>query len=153
MNIARFPLFLIGFALMLGLFLAQRFYTYSHSEFTHGVLFSDQPFTTHYYEEELILYYYVGCKEYAVPVMADGRQVNKRVRVRYPEGKPEQGDVYQPWRFWGVSALWLLFPLMLWGAFVFTLLDEDGRLSVTWVRRHEQGRDTEKQKQIESKDL
>ena len=147
MKIARFPLFLIGFAVLLGLYFAQRYTTYKNSGFTHGVLFCENPFEEHVYEEEMILYYYIGQKEYSVTVVGAVKDANRRIDVRYPKDKPERGRVYTFFDFWIVSALWLLIPLMLWGAFVFTLLEEDGRLVVTWVPWRKAGDNAEKQKQ------
>lgn len=147
MKISRFPLFLIGFAVILCLYFAQRYSTYRNSGFTHGVMFCEHPFDEHFYEEEMILYYYIGEKEYAVPVLGAVKDANRCVDVRYPKNKPGRGRVYTFSDFWIVSALWLLLPLMLWGAFVFTLLEEEGRLVVTWMSGKRKARDAENQKQ------
>ncbi len=123
----------------MALYFLQRVVVYQKSDFTYGVLVCEDREALRYYETDLTLYYYVGMKEYHVTVCEQTSKAFQKVRVRYPKERPEKGHLYTVGDFWFLSMLWMLFPVMLWGAFVFTLLEEDGRLIVSW-------RNAEKQK-------
>ena len=135
MTFNRLSLFLTGFALILGMFVLQRGLTYHRSEFTHGILICKNLEDAQYYEAEMELHYYIGMKEYVTEVFLPTELAYRPVTVRYLPGKPEKGRLYTIRNFWFLSALWLLLPTMVWGAFVFTLLNENGRLKVTMERR------------------
>lgn len=95
----------------------------------------DSTITEEDYEAEMDLYYYVGMHVYNKKVNETTDLANKSITVRYPKKHIEKGKIYIPSRFWGVSVLWLLFPIILWTAFVFTLLNEDMKLEVDWRQR------------------
>lgn len=138
MRISRIWLFLIGLLGILALYFLQRVAVYQKSGFTHGVLICEDREALRYYETDLTLYYYVGMEEYQVTVCEKTEMAFRKVRVRYPQGHPEKGHLYTVGDFWFLSMLWLLFPVMLWGAFVFTLLEEGGRLVVSWGNTEKQ---------------
>jgi len=131
MTFNRLTLFLVGLGLMLALYAVQRVTTYRESEFTHGILLCTNPDDLKLYEAEMELHYYVGMKEYVTHETMPTQLANRQVVVRYKEKNPEKGKLYIPADFWFLSMLWLLFPTMVWGAFVFTILNEDGRLKIT----------------------
>lgn len=87
------------------------------------------------YEAEMDLYYYVEMQVFHKEITETTDLANQPVTVRYPKKSAEKGKIYIPSRFWGVSALWLLFPIILWTAFVFTLLNEDMKLEMDWRHR------------------
>ena len=122
---SRAGLFFCGFVLMILAFLGQRIYVYDHSSFTYGVLCFKEPDDRQYYETDMILYYYVDSKELTKEVHLRTSLAYEKVSVYYPIGKPEKAKVYTITDFWCVAALWLLLPLMLWGAIVFTFFREN----------------------------
>ncbi|MBQ4355441.1 MAG: hypothetical protein II757_02145 [Bacteroidales bacterium] len=135
MRINRFFLFLIGFAVMLAVYFAQRAYVYQHSAFTHGMLVCDDPLDLKFYEADMTLHYYVDGREYTVEVRDDTRLAFKELQIRYPQGKPDKGRIYSTSRFWVLPALWLLIPLMLWGAFIFTYFRENSGIQITYEKK------------------
>ncbi len=132
---SRLGLFLSGLAILLILFYLQRLFVYKHSQFTYGIVIYDQTVEDEENEVEMDLYYYIGMNAYHKKVMENTSLANQNVVVRYFPKKPYKGKIYTPARFWLVDALWMLFPLMLWTAFVFTLLNEDMKLEIDW-REH-----------------
>ncbi|MBQ7550605.1 MAG: hypothetical protein IJT04_03650 [Bacteroidales bacterium] len=132
---SRLGLFLSGLAILLILFYLQRLFVYKHSQFTYGIVIYDQAVEDEENEVEMDLYYYIGMNAYHKKVMENTSLANQNVVVRYFPQKPYKGKIYTPARFWLVDALWMLFPLMLWTAFVFTLLNEDMKLEIDW-REH-----------------
>ena len=138
MTFNRLTLFLTGLAVLVGLYFLQRGVTYHRSEFTHGILICKNPEDAQYYEAEMELHYYIGMKEYVTETTQPTVLAYRPVTVRYLPDKPDRGRLYTMRDFWFVSALWLLLPTMLWGAFVFTLLNENGRLVVKMGRRKDE---------------
>lgn len=132
---SRLGLFLSGLAILLILFYLQRLFVYKHSQFTYGIVIYDQAVEDEENEVEMDLYYYIGMNAYHKKVMENTSLANQNVVVRYFPKKPYKGKIYTPARFWLVDVLWMLFPLMLWTAFVFTLLNEDMKLEIDW-REH-----------------
>lgn len=132
---SRLGLFLSGLAILLILFYLQRLFVYKHSQFTYGIVIYDQAVEDEENEVEMDLYYYIGMNAYHKKVMENTSLANQNVVVRYFPKKPYKGKIYTPARFWLVDTLWMLFPLMLWTAFVFTLLNEDMKLEIDW-REH-----------------
>lgn len=128
MTFNRLTLFLTGLAVLVGLYFLQRVLTYHRSEFTHGILLCKNPDDLQYYEAEMELHYYIGIKEYVTEVFLPTELAYRPVTVRYLPDKPEKGRLYTVRDFWFLSALWLLLPTMVWGALVFTLLTENGRI-------------------------
>lgn len=131
MKLNRLTIFLLGFALIVAVYFAQRAYVYRHSEFTHGMFVCDNPAELLRYEADMSLYYYVNGKEYVRETRDESKLAFKEVQVRYPKDSPEKGRYYTPGRFWGLSALWLLIPTMLWGALVFTLFNENSGIQLS----------------------
>lgn len=105
---------------------------YKHSLFTYGIVTYDQQIDEEADEVEMDLYYYIGMTVYHKKVMEAPDMANRNVVVRYFPKKPQRGKIYTPARFWLIDAIWMLFPIMLWTAFVFTLLNEDMKLEVDW---------------------
>lgn len=134
-KISRPLLFLVGLVVIFSLYFFQRWVTYSRSEFTHGVLICEDRSALKYYETDMTLYYYVGMREYHVTVTENTNRAFQKVEVRYLPEKPERGHIYRAGDFWFLSMLWMIFPVMLWIAFVFTLLREDGFVVLTWRGR------------------
>lgn len=134
MKLNRLAIFLIGFAAIVAVYFAQRAYAYRSSEFTHGMFVCDDS-NIQFYEADMTLHYYVDGKEYEVATHDDTRLAFKEVRVRYPKGAPEKGCYYTPGRFWGVAALWLIIPFMLWGAIVFTFFNENAGLQLSFSKK------------------
>ena len=118
MKLNRLIIFLLGFALIVAVYFAQRAYVYHNSEFT-------------LYEADLSLHYYVDGKEFVVQSRDETKLAYREVQVRYPKGSPEKGRYFTSGRFWGLSALWLLIPTMLWGALVFTLFNENSGIQLS----------------------
>ena len=135
MKLNRLAIFLIGFAVIVAGYFAQRAYVYHNSEFTHGIFVCDNPDDLHLYEADMTLHYYVDGKELEVATRDETKLAFKEVQVRYPQDAPEKGRYYTPGRFWGVAALWLLIPLMLWGAIVFTLFNENAGLQLFFSKK------------------
>lgn len=131
MKLNRLTIFLLGFALIVAVYFAQRAYVYHNSEFTHGMFVCDNPAELLQYEADMSLYYYVDGKEYVTETRDESQLAFKEVQVRYPKGSPEKGRYFTSGRFWGLSALWLLIPTMLWGALVFTLFNENSGIQLS----------------------
>ncbi len=131
MKLNRLVIFLIGFAAIVAGYFAQRAYVYHNSEFTHGMFVCDNDDDLRLYEADLSLHYYVDGKEFVVQSRDETKLAYHEVKVRYPKGSPEKGRYYTPGRFWGLSALWLLIPTMLWGALVFTLFNENSGIQLS----------------------
>lgn len=131
MKLNRLAIFLIGFALIVAAYFVQRAYVYRHSEFTHGMFVCDNEDDRRLYEADMSLHYYVDGKEFVAQSRDDTRLAYRKVKVRYPKGSPEKGRYFTPGRFWGLSALWLLIPTMLWGALVFTLFKENSGIQLS----------------------
>ncbi len=138
MKLSRLWVFLIGLLFLLILFAINRVRVYNNSNFTHGVLVCPTESLDERHDVELTLYYYVGMKEFTVTKYDVPVEVNQIVMVRYPKDQPEKGTIYTVLDFWFVSALYLLLPLMLWFAFVFSWLDENGKVEVKFIRRMRQ---------------
>lgn len=131
MKLNRLTIFLLGFALIVAVYFAQRAYVYHNSEFTHGMFVCDNPAELLQYEADLSLHYYVDGKEFVVQSRDETKLAYREVQVRYPKGSPEKGRYFTSGRFWGLSALWLLIPTMLWGALVFTLFNENSGIQLS----------------------
>ena len=131
MKLNRLIIFLLGFALIVAVYFAQRAYVYRHSEFTHGMFVCDNPAELLQYEADMSLHYYVDGKEFVVQSRDETKLAYHEVQVRYPKGSPEKGRYFTSGRFWGLSALWLLIPTMLWGALVFTLFNENSGIQLS----------------------
>lgn len=131
MKLNRLVIFLIGFAAIVAGYFAQRAYVYHNSEFTHGMFVCDNPAELLQYEADLSLHYYVDGKEFVVQSRDETKLAYREVQVRYPKGSPEKGRYFTSGRFWGLSALWLLIPTMLWGAIVFTLFNENSGIQLS----------------------
>ncbi|MBR3579117.1 MAG: hypothetical protein IKN98_10080 [Bacteroidales bacterium] len=131
MKLNRLTIFLLGFALIVAVYFAQRAYVYHNSEFTHGMFVCDNPAELLQYEADLSLHYYVDGKEFVVQSRDETKLAYHEVQVRYPKGSPEKGRYFTSGRFWGLSALWLLIPTMLWGALVFTLFNENSGIQLS----------------------
>lgn len=131
MKLNRLIIFLLGFALIVAVYFAQRAYVYRHSEFTHGMFVCDNPAELLQYEADMSLHYYVDGKEFVVQSRDETKLAYREVQVRYPKGSPEKGRYFTSGRFWGLSALWLLIPTMLWGALVFTLFNENSGIQLS----------------------
>lgn len=135
MKLNRLTIFLLGFALIVAVYFAQRAYVYRNSEFTHGMFVCDNPAELLQYEADMSLCYYVDGKEYVTETRDESRLAFKEVQVRYPKDAPEKGRYFTPGRFWGLSALWLLIPTMLWGALVFTLFNENAGIQLSFSKK------------------
>lgn len=135
MKLNRLAIFLIGFAAIVAGYFVQRAYVYRNSEFTHGMFVCDNPAELLQYEADMSLYYYVDGKEYVTETRDESRLAFKEVQVRYPKDAPEKGRYFTPGRFWGLSALWLLIPTMLWGALVFTLFNENAGIQLSFSKK------------------
>ena len=131
MKLNRLIIFLLGFALIVAVYFAQRAYVYHNSEFTHGMFVCDNPAELLQYEADMSLHYYVDGKEFVVQSRDETKLAYREVQVRYPKGSPEKGRYFTSGRFWGLSALWLLIPTMLWGALVFTLFNENSGIQLS----------------------
>lgn len=131
MKLNRLTIFLLGFALIVAVYFAQRAYVYHNSEFTHGMFVCDNPAELLQYEADMSLHYYVDGKEFVVQSRDETKLAYREVQVRYPKGSPEKGRYFTSGRFWGLSALWLLIPTMLWGALVFTLFNENSGIQLS----------------------
>ncbi|MBO4646109.1 MAG: hypothetical protein J5642_06295 [Bacteroidales bacterium] len=130
MKFSRAGLFFCGFALLLAGYFGQRTYSFLHRSFTHGSLACIDTEDLKYREADMILYYYVNGKEYHVTTHESTELAYRPLEVCFPTDAPDKGSIYTIGRFWVLPLLWLLLPLMFWGAFVFTLLREDGKLEI-----------------------
>ena len=136
LKFSRRSLFLVGLGLIFVLFFAQRISTYIRSDFTQGTLVCDDLNELKQYEAEMTLYYYVGAKEYSVKIFTQTELAYQPLKVRYLKSRPEKGHIYTVSSYWFLSMLWLLAPIMLWGALVFAILvDEKGELEIRFARR------------------
>ena len=131
MKLNRLIIFLLGFAAIVAGYFAQRVYVYHNSEFTHGMFVCDNPAELLQYEADMSLHYYVDGKEFVVQSRDETKLAYREVQVRYPKGSPEKGRYFTSGRFWGLSALRLLIPTMLWGALVFTLFNENSGIQLS----------------------
>lgn len=139
LKFSRRSLFLVGLGLIFVLFFAQRVSTYIRSDFTQGTLVCDDLNELKQYEADMTLYYYVGAKEYSVPVFTQTELAYQPLKVRYLKSHPERGHIYTVGSYWFLSMLWLLAPIMVWGALVFAILvDEKGELEIRFARRNAQ---------------
>lgn len=116
---------------MLGIYFAERAFVYQRSAFTHGMLVCDDVLDLKFYEADMQLCYYVNGKEYKVAMREDTKLAYKELSVRYRPDKPEKGHIYSTARFWVIPMLWLLAPLMFWGAFIFTHFRENSGIEIT----------------------
>lgn len=120
---------------MLVLFYAQRVFVYQRSAFTHGMMVCDNLEDRKLYDADMTLHYYVEGKEYTTQLRGDTRLAYKELCVRYPKTNVEKGRIYSIGKFWFFPLLWLLFPLMLWGGFVFTKFRENSGVNITIERK------------------
>ena len=136
LKFSRRSLFLVGLGLIFVLYFAQRISTYIRSDFTQGTLVCDDLNELKQYEADMTLYYYVGAKEYSVPVFTQTELAYQPLKVRYLKNHPERGHIYTVGSYWFLSMLWLLAPIMLWGALVFaSFVDDKGELGIRFARR------------------
>lgn len=138
LKFSRRGLFLVGLGLIFVLYFGQRISTYFRSDFTQGTLVCDDLDELKQYEADMTLYYYVGAKEYSVKVFTQTELAYQPLKVRYLKSRPEKGHIYTVSNYWFLSMLWLLAPIMLWGALVFAILvDENGVLEIRFAKRRE----------------
>ena len=135
MKLNRLEIFLIGFGVILAIFFLQRVYVYRNSAFTHGMMVCKDARDRQNYEADMILYYYIEGKEYSTEVREATENAYKELTVRYPKENLKKGRIYTTGRFWFLSMLWLLFPVMIWGAFVFTKFKENSRMEVVLEKK------------------
>lgn len=134
MKLNRLEIFLIGFGIIVAGFFIQRVCVYCKSDFTHGMMLCKNVEECHHFEADMILYYYIDGKEYSTELRESPQNAYKELKVRYLKDKPQKGFIYTVGGFWFLSMLWLLFPVMVWGALVFTKFKENSRVEVTWKK-------------------
>lgn len=130
-RLSRIVIYLLGILMMLGIYFSIQYNTYTKSLFTHGVVVYTP--STEIGPDGLIpmkLHYYVDMKEYEVPVEIPFEMANRAVSVRYFPEKPHNGKIYDFNEFWLISLFWLVLPLMLWTAFLFTVMTPSGKIAV-----------------------
>lgn len=149
MKLSRLGVFLIGVIVIVSLFFIIRILTYRNSEFTHGVVVCPIDSANNNDEIEYTLYYYVGMKEYSVTKYEIPDIANQEVVVFYPKGHPEKGDIYTITHFWFVAALYMLLPLMIWFAFIFTWLKEKEGIEIEFIKRKRKSKQNQENEESE----
>lgn len=130
-RLSRIIVFLLGIMMMLSIYFYIQYNTYTKSLFTHGVVVYTP--SAEINADGLIpmtLHYYVDMKEFEVTVEVPLEMANKAVTVRYLPEKPHNGKIYDFNDFWLISMLWLVVPLMLWTAFLFTAMTPSGKIAI-----------------------
>jgi len=135
-QLSRLLIFLLGIIIMLAINFYLRYHIYEKSHFTHGVLVSTPNAKINWDGMiPMTLSYYVDMKEFKVPVEAPLEIANTAVTVRYLPDKPHNGKIYDFNDFWLISMLWLVVPLMLWTAFLFTAMTPSGKIAIKFEKK------------------
>lgn len=136
LRFSRPVIFCIGIVLMCLIYFAIQYHTYKKSLFTHGVVvyqfplqFSIDGLAT------MALYYYVDMHEYEVLIDLPVEKANQEVVVRYLPDAPDKGTIYTPVDFWFINMFWLLLPLIIWIAFIFTFMTPAGKIELRIVSK------------------
>lgn len=130
-HLSRLLVFLVGIIIMLAINFYVRYHIYEKSHFTHGIVVSTPKAKINWDGMiPMTLHYYVEMKEFEVSVELPLEMANTAVTVRYLPDKPHNGKIYNFNDYWLLSLLWLIVPLMLWTAFLFTAMTPSGKIAI-----------------------
>lgn len=136
MRFSRFIIFIVGILLMISSYFVFQYHTYKKSLFTIGLVkyhlplqFSMDGLAT------MTLHYYVDIKEYTQLVELPIDQANQEVKVRYFPHSPDKGSIYTVLDFWIINMLWLLLPIIIWTAAIYTFMTNSGKIEMRFEKR------------------